>query len=344
MEDPYPLVTVVIPARNEAGHIAGCLDGVLAQDYPADRLEVLVADGRSDDGTGEVLAGYVARDPRVRVIDNPGRVVPTGLNAAVAVARGEVVVRMDAHTAYAPDYVRECVAALRSTGADNVGGPWVARGRGYLSRAIAAAFQSRFAVGTGRGHNPRYEGPVDTVYLGCWRRAAFDTFGPFDDELVRNQDDEHNLRLTRAGGRVWQTPRVRSWYTPRASLPALFRQYMQYGYWKVRVIQKHRLPASVRHLVPGLFVLALAGLAVAAPFAPVAAWGLAGLCGVYALALLVASAATARAAGWGLFPALPPVFACYHLGYGYGFLRGVVDFVVLRRSAGARFTRLTRRE
>src|SRR5262249_25260654 len=132
---------------------------------------------------------------------------------------------------------------------------WVARGDRYVSRAIAAAFRSPFSAGGANSHDPRHEGPVDSVYLGCWRRDVFSRVGLFDEELVRNQDDEWNLRLIRSGGTIWQSPRIRSWYRPRASLAALFQQYRQYGYWKVRVIQKHRRPASPRHLVPVLFLL-----------------------------------------------------------------------------------------
>ena len=173
---------------------------------------------------------------------------------------------MDAHSEYASDYIRQCLQVLDETGADNVGGPWIARGEGYIGLAIAAVFQSPFAVGGARGHNPEYEGEIDTVYLGCWRRELFDRIGFFDEELVRNQDDEFNLRLVRAGGRIWQSPRIRSWYRPRGSLRDLFRQYLQYGYWKVRVIQKHRRPAAIRHLAPAGLVISLALLTATAPF------------------------------------------------------------------------------
>jgi GT2 family glycosyltransferase len=232
---------------------------------------VVIADGMSDDGTREVLVRMAESDARLRIVENPGRIVPKGLNAAIRAARGQVIVRMDAHTQYAPDYLRQCLAVLRETCADNVGGPWVTRGDGYLPRAIAAAFQSPFAAGGARAHDPDYEGPLDTVYLGCWPRSVFDRVGLFDEELFRNEDDEFNLRLTRASGRIWQSPRIRSWYTPRGSLSALFLQYFQYGYWKVRVIQKHKRPASARHLVPGLFVLGL-GLGWLAGFVHWSLW------------------------------------------------------------------------
>jgi GT2 family glycosyltransferase len=296
----------------------------------------------SDDGTRRILERLADEDERLRVIDNPGRIVSTGLNTAIRVAHGRIIIRMDAHTEYAPDYVRQCLVVLEETGADNVGGPWIAKEFGFVDLAIAAAFQSPFSVGDRRGHDPGYEGTLDTVYLGCWRREVFDRVGLFDEELVRNQDDEFNLRLTRAGGTIWQSPRIRSWYRPRSSLVALFRQYMQYGYWKVLVIQKHRIPASVRHLVPGCFVLLLVVLLLASFWWSAAVWGWLGLIGVYSVCNVAASLLTAARQEWKLLPVLPLVFACYHFGYGCGFLRGIWDFVIVRRGPDRTYTELTR--
>src|SRR5262249_39184565 len=155
-----------IPVRNEGKHIARCLEGVLSQDYPPERMEVLIADGMSDDDTRQVLARVAASDPRVRVLDNPGRIVSTGLNAAIRLARGEVIIRMDAHTVYASDYVSQCLAVLDETGSDNVGGPARTEAKRYWERAIAAAYHSRFACGGARFHDVAYEGPVDTVTYG----------------------------------------------------------------------------------------------------------------------------------------------------------------------------------
>jgi glycosyltransferase involved in cell wall biosynthesis len=331
-----------MPCRNEARFIEPALDSILRQQEPPGGFEIVVADGLSVDGTRAIVNRISARDARVRLVDNPDHFTPHGLNAAIAAARGEIIVRMDAHTDYAPDYLAACVRTIEQTGADNVGGPWVARGKGFLSRAIAAAFQSPFAVGGARGHRVGYEGPVDTVYLGCWRKSAFAKFGPFDEEMVRNQDDEHNLRITRGGGRIWQSPAIRSWYVPRSSLGALFRQYSQYGYWKVRVIQKHHLPASIRHLVPGGFVALLIAGGVASYFQPLAAWATLGLLAVYAACTILAALAIALRAGILLAPVLPIVFAAYHFGYGIGFLRGLMDFVVVRRGPRASATTLTR--
>ena len=369
-----PLVTVIIPCRNEAAHIEACLSSVLAQEKPQGGFEIIVADGMSEDGTREILArlqeqvggqSSVVGGPVIRVIDNPGRIVSTGLNMAIGAAHGEIVIRMDAHTEYARDYVRRCVELIQSTGADNVGGPAGTRPTTYLEHAVAAAYHSPFSAGGARFHDVDHEGQVDTVPYGCWRRVSFDRFGHFDEELVRNQDDEHNLRIVRGGGKIWQSPKIKSWYHPRGSLAALFQQYMQYGYWKVRVIQKHKLPASPRHLVPGAFLLTLfvllvtSGLGLLAsghgplpsglrPLAsvlwPLAFWLLTALTALYALCVLGASVLTSVRTEWKLLPVLPLVFACYHFGYGWGFLRGISDFMVLRRSAGKSFSRITREE
>ena len=335
-----PRVSVVIPVRNEARAVRQCVEDVLAQDYPAGLLEVVVVDGQSEDNTREIVATMASRDARVRVLENPGQIASCALNIGIAAARGDVIARMDAHTRYARDYLAQCARVLCETGADNVGGPAATEARGYLQRTIAAAYHSRFAVGNARFHQIGYEGLVDTVTYGCWPRSTFSRFGVFDEELVRNQDDEHNLRIARGGGKIWQSPRIRSWYSPRGSLSSLFHQYFQYGYWKVRVIQKHRLPASWRHLVPGAFVATVLLLAAGSPLWAVSWVALVAVLGFYSLAMLVASLVTAARSGWGLLPALPPVFACYHTSYGLGFLCGIVDFVLLRRRG--RFTRLTR--
>ncbi|MGE0826106.1 MAG: glycosyltransferase family 2 protein [Candidatus Binatia bacterium] len=337
-----PRISVIVPCRNEQTGIEAFVRDVLAQQQPAGGFEVIIADGMSDDGTREILARLAQEDSRLRIIDNPGRIVSMGLNTAIRLAQGTVILRMDAHTRYAPDYICQCLTVLQQTAADNVGGPWVAHGTGFIGEAIAATFSSPFTVGGARGHDPQYEGIVDTVYLGCWPRAVFERIGFFDEELVRNQDDEFNLRLTRAGGKIWQSPSIKSWYEPRNSLRALYRQYAQYGYWKVRVIQKHRIPASIRHLIPGGFVLALLILPLLALWWPVTLWCWLGLVTLYSASAVAAAAFTATRHGWSLFPLLPIVAACYHTAYGYGFLRGFLDCVILRRHPGNAYKTLTR--
>jgi succinoglycan biosynthesis protein ExoA len=337
-----PLVSIIIPCRNEHGFIEDCLSSTLKQIEPDGGFEIIVADGMSDDDTRDILQRLMHKESKVRLIDNTGRIASTGLNAAIRAAQGQIILRMDAHTEYSPDYILRCVELLQSTGADNVGGPARTKPGTYMERAVAAAYHSRFSVGAAKFHDVGYEGFVDTVTYGCWKKDAFERFGYFDEELVRNQDDEHNLRIIRGGGKVWQSPKIRSWYRPRGSLSALFRQYVQYGYWKVRVIQKHKLPASFRHLVPAAFLLTLLLLVLSSIIWPLALWLLVGTFGLYLLAVLAVSLVTAAHIHWALFPVLPFVFPCYHFGYGYGFLHGILDFVVLSRQPSPTFERLTR--
>lgn len=328
--------------------IRAFVDSLLAQDTGDLEWEAILADGMSDDGTREFLDEYCAGRPRVRVISNPGRIVSTGLNAAIRAASGEIVLRMDMHSFYAPDYVRRCVETLLQTGADNAGGPARTRAQGVRGRAIAAAYASRFSTGGARFHDEDFEGWVDTVPFGCWRKTTLERLGLFDESLVRNQDDELNLRLVRAGGRIWQNPAIRCWYSPRGTLGALFRQYMQYGFWKVAVIRKHRLPGSWRHLVPVAFVTGsaalLAGMGIAAAsgahawLSAVSRISLA-LGVTYAAATLAASVAAARRRGWALLSYLPAAFLTFHVSYGVGFAVGL-----LRPAPGSEsaFTRITR--
>ncbi len=336
------LISITVPCRNEAGYIDAFLRSALAQQLPPDTaLEVLVADGASDDGTRALLEAWAARDARVRAIDNPQGITSAALNQAIAAAQGGVIVRMDVHTTYAPDYVAQCLAALQRTGAANVGGPWRAQGQGAWGRAIAAAFQSRWVAGGARSRQLDFEGEVDTVYLGCWPRETFQRFGLFDETLVRNQDDEHNLRIVRGGGRVWQSAHIHSTYVPRDSLGALWRQWLQYGYWKPFVMKKHGQAAALRHRVPGLFVAGLLGLALLA-LAGGPAWPLAGLAGLYALVVAGLSLAVATTGPHGgLLLRLPWVIAAQQLAYGLGSLLGGWD--AWRHGQGrARFARLTR--
>jgi succinoglycan biosynthesis protein ExoA len=336
------LVSVIVPCRNERAHIEAFCASVAQQAMPQGwSLEVVVADGRSDDGTAQTLQRLVAQDARVCLIDNPAGIVSAGLNRALECAHGEVIVRMDVHTTYAHDYIARCLQALATSGADNVGGPWRAEGDTPMQRAIAAAFQSRWLAGGARSRQLDYDGPVDTVYLGCWPRATFDRFGGFDETLVRNQDDEHNLRIVKGGGRIWQSSAIRSCYRPRGSLGALFRQYLQYGYWKPFVMRKHGQPAALRHLVPGLFVLAVGASVAAVPFGAPAAVA-AALTGGYALAVVAASTSIACGTAWGLWWRLPAVIAAYQLSYGIGSLWGWFDVLRGAPAGRQRFARLTR--
>jgi glycosyltransferase involved in cell wall biosynthesis len=236
-----PMVSVMIPCLNEEGYIAGCLDSILASDYPKDRLEILVADGRSSDRTREIVAPYVTRHASVTLLDNPAGTTPAALNVAVRAASGDVIIRMDAHVTYPPEYIRRLVRGLEESGADNVGGvlETVPAEDTAVARAIAIGMSHRFGVGNSHfrvGSTKARE--VDTVAFGCFRRDVFVRAGLFDEELIRNQDDEFNFRLISRGGRVLLLPEVSCRYFARRSLAHLSRMYYQYGYFKPLVVRK----------------------------------------------------------------------------------------------------------
>ena len=317
-----PLVSVVIPMRNEAAHIAYCVDSVLAQDYPPDRLEVIVVDGDSNDNSTEVLRAY---GERLRVLRNPSRIVPTAMNIGITAARGEIIARVDAHTVLAPDYIRIGVETLQRTGADNVGGPMHAAGGGHWGTAIALAMGSRFGIGA-YFHFGTAERDVGSVYMGMYPRHVFERIGLFDEELVRNQDDELNYRLRKAGGRVFFTPHMRSRYQNRQSVSALARQFFQYGMWKIRVLQKHPRQMSVRQFVPPLFVLTVVTTALVAPWSAAAARLFVAVIAAYAVALAAAAAAVAGRHGWHHMGRLVAAFSIMHFSWGSGFLAGALRF------------------
>jgi succinoglycan biosynthesis protein ExoA len=326
-------VSVVIPCRNEIRFIGDLLNSVLLQDTGDLGVEILVADGGSDDGTRQILDEFEQKYPALRVIDNPAKIAATGLNIAIREARGKIIIRMDVHSDYAPDYVRTCIDTLNKTGADNVGGPALVHSSGYVSQAIAIAFHTAFANGGAKFHDSQFEGYVDTVPYGCWLKSTLDRMGLFDEAFVRNQDDELNLRIISKGGKIWQSPAIICWYWPRASFAALFSQYFQYGFWKVAVIRKHRRPASWRHLVPGVSLM----LGMALIFGAVAErvegsidlshcflTVFEALAGLYAALSLGAALIAAARQGWRFLPILPVAFATSHVSYGLGFLMGIV--------------------
>jgi glycosyltransferase involved in cell wall biosynthesis len=328
-----PRVTVIVPCRNEARYLAACLDSLLAGEYPADRLELLVVDGRSDDGSRDIAAARAAGNAMVRVLDNPARIVPAALNIGIRAATGDVIARADAHVVYPPEYLTRLVAALRDSGADNVGGrlETVPAHDGPVARAIALALShplgvgnSHFRIGTS---GPRW---VDTVPFGCFRRDVFVRNGLFDEELVRNQDDEFNLRLIRRGGRILLLPDVVSRYYARGSYRQVGRMFYQYGRFKPLVARKVGGVMTVRQLVPPVFVALLLGGAALSLVWPPARLPWVAMVACYAAVVLAAAASAAGRHGLRTAMALAATFPALHLSYGVGFLRGLGGLLIDR--------------
>jgi glycosyltransferase involved in cell wall biosynthesis len=318
---PEPLVTIAMPCLNEARFIEPCLRSVQAQTYPRERIEILVADGGSTDGTREILARLAAEDARIRVVDNPQRIQSAGLNHAIRAARGDVVARMDVHADYAPNYLEKCVEVLARTGADNVGGAARCRARGRTQRSVAAALHSPLGFGGASFRDADAEGYVDTLFPGAFRKEVFDKVGLFDQGAVVNEDAEINQRILQAGGRIYLSREIEVYYYPRDTLRGLATQYFRYGQGRARTLLKHRRLLRLSPALPFLTLLAGLATAILAPRWAIAAFA------AYAIATGIESLRLARrfdaplATTWLAFPAM-------HVSHAIGFGVGLVRYLV----------------
>jgi len=326
-----PLVSILMPVRNERDFIERSLGAVLAQDYPSDRVEILVVDGMSTDGTRQYIETVAADRPdlSIRLLDNPQKIVATALNIGTREARGEILLRIDGHCEIEGNHVQRCVELLSDSrqAPAGVGGPVESVSSTVAGAAIAAAMSSRFGVG-GSAFRVGVTEPrlADTIPFPAYPKATLVAAGPYDEELIRNQDDEYNYRIRGYGGQLLLDPDLRSRYYSRTSLGRLWRQYRQYGFWKVRVLQKHPRQMSARQFAPAALIAALLGGGVLALFVP-PLWPVPLLIGgLYLAANLLASVGVALDQGVRLLPALPAAFAALHFGYGLGFLFGLFRF------------------
>jgi succinoglycan biosynthesis protein ExoA len=322
----WPFISVIVPVRNEAACIRNTLAQLLHQDYPADRFEILVADGRSTDATRAIVAEIADRHPNVRLLDNPGLLSSAGRNRAVEAARGEIVLLIDGHCEVdRVNYLREVADAFRRSGADCLGRPQpldVSRAT-TLQRAVAAARSSWL------GHHPdsyiwaQDEGfvPPHSVAI-AYRREVFDAIGPFDETFDACEDVEFNHRVGAAGLRCFFTPRVAARYVPRSTLGGLFRQMTRYGRGRVRLCRKHPETFRVRGFAPGAFVAGVLLGPLVAWLSPWLALLYGGTLALYAAVVLLVSLTVAcRTRRPALLPWLPLVFAAIHLGSGWGIVR-----------------------
>lgn len=340
----YPRVSVILPSLNAEDFIAQCLDSLVLNDYPRDRLEVLCIDGMSTDRTRQIIRSYSERHAWIRLVDNPNKIIPTGLNIGLHEAKGEVILRVIAHSVYERRYISQCVDCLERYDADIVGGVWiiVPREQTWVGRAIAMALSHPFGAGNGYYKSGVVREPrlVDVVGIGCWKRGLSERIGSFNENLARSEDVEFNARVRRAGGRILLVPSISSHYFARARLGEFARHNCVNGFWITYPLKFVRSPFSWRHWAPLIFVATVMGLAIIGAAAPAFLSGFLLVLGMYASMSIVCSVYLAiRETNVRYVFILPVVFFLLHVPYGLGSMWGLLRVIPDGQFWLRRFTR-----
>ncbi|HEC66941.1 MAG TPA: glycosyltransferase family 2 protein [bacterium] len=335
MEDKnFLLVSIIISCRNEEKYIAKCLDSIIAQDYPKNKLEILVVDGRSTDETREIVKKYTEKHSFIKLLDNPRRVTPFAMNKGIKKANGDVIILVNAHSVLDENFLKYNIEYLKKTRADAVGGRLntINDDSSIIAQAIPLAADSLLGAGGKRYRSRIEEGWVkDTLPYCTYPRKTFDKVGLIDEELIRDQDEEFNYRLLRSGGKIFYAPKIKSYLHVRPSLKKLWRQYFQYGYFKVRVARKIGAILIWRQLIPAIFVGSLIFTGVISFLSKFFLWLFLLIAGPYLFVNFGFSLSIAIKKGLRFFPVLPVVFVTLHFSYGLGFLKGIWDFVIRKK-------------
>lgn len=319
-------VSVVVPIRNESKYIEKCIESIFNQDYPKNLLEIIFVDGNSEDNTVDIIKKYITEGCNIRLLNNPNKFIPHALNIGIKSAVGKYIVRMDAHSQYANDYISKCIEYLEKTDAINVGGPVITAGKTVLQKVIAAAYHSDFALGGGKNHDKDYEGYADTVFLGTFKKQDIIDIGMYDERFIRNEDDDLTFRMIERGFKIYSTPAIKSVYYPRSTYSSLFKQYFEYGMWKVAIIKKHGRPARLSHLVPMAFVAFLAIFGIASFFFEKIFWMFIFVMDIYILLNLYFSFKNDNLTTISDKLRLMLVHFILHISYGLGFWVGIFKF------------------
>ncbi len=307
-----PFVTVIVPCRNEERFIASCLDSIVKQDYPKERLEVFVVDGMSEDKTREIIKEFEKNYPFLKLLENPKKITPAALNIGIKRAKGEIIIKMDAHSVYPKDYISKCVKHLEESGADNVGGilKSIPSKNTLFAKSIAICLSHPF--GSGRSFfrvGTKFSKTVDTVAFGCYRKSVFEKIGLFDERMAKIEDYEFNLRLRRAGGKIILFPDIVAFYYPSSSnLKDFFWHNFQDGIWITYPWKFIKMPLLIRHYIPLLFVLAFP-----LSFFP-----------YFLLSFLFSLQIALKEKDIKYLFSMPLTFFCRHFGYGLGSLWGII--------------------
>lgn len=323
-------VAVIIPCRNEEAFIGKCIESFISQTYPKELLTIVVADGMSTDKTRDIINKYIRDGQNVKLLENKGLTAPKGMNMGIRETDTDIVIIFGAHAYADENFVLENVKALDNKEVACSGGVIKTVNDNDMGAAIAQSMMCPFGVGNATFRYCEEECFTDTVGFGAYRREILEEVGIFDDELVRNQDDELNFRVIKSGKKILLSPKIKSTYYGRASFSKLWKQYFQYGFWKVRVIQKHKRPAALRHLIPLLFVLFLFGGAILSLFWKPIRWAYFLILAVYLILDLVFATKLSLRSKLKYFPYIAMTFPILHLSYGSGFLLGIFNFYIFK--------------
>lgn len=324
-------VSILTPCRNEARTIENCVNNLYAFDPPEGGYEVIVIDGMSDDGTREILQKLQMRYPELILIDNKERFVSHGMNLGISQASGEYIVRADVRCIHPTTYLLDLLALSQRSGADNVGGVLVPISEDrYIPTCIRFAYKSRIAMGGALRDRGDFEGETDTVYGGCFKKETLIRIGLYDEEMVRNQDDELSFRLRKAGGKIIQSGKIKVQYAPRGTYRQLYKQFSQYGYWKVAVLQRHPQQGSFRHFLPLGLVLGFIFFSAIVPFQPQGALWLKGYIALYLIPLGLESVRIALQQNILFTPGIALSIFLIHTGFGIGFLSAILNRLLKR--------------
>lgn len=322
--DSVPFVSLLIPMHNESRYIEQCLESVFMQDYP--EMEVYLFDGMSSDDSKRIAERIIGTRENAYLLDNPAKIQSAAWNEGIRLCKGDIIIIVSAHSVLEKDFVRKSVDTLEQTGADLAGGPTAAHGENFFAKAVSYALSSPFGVGNARSHYTKKMIETDTVFMGACRRAVYLRIGGYDEEMVRNQDDEFSYRLLENEGKIVCNPDIKSRYFNRATVKSLWNQYFQYGFWKVRVLQKHPGQMRTRQLVPAIFVSVLLLTGFLSIFLTVSKLLFAAVLTVYLSATITAAVWLSKRSGKDYIPVFPLVFMILHVSYGFGFLIGLLRF------------------
>jgi len=334
-KNDLPFVSIIIPCRNEEKFIGKCLDSIIAQDYPKDKLEVLVVDGRSTDRTREIVKEYQKKHSFIRLLDNPHKVTPKAMNIGIKNSKGEVILLVNAHSILDKEFLKWNSYFLNKfKDADAVGGTLkaVSIGKGIVSKSITLITDSIFGSGGRRYRTRTKEGFVrDTLPSCAYRRRVFEKIGHIDEELLRGQDAEFNYRLLRKEGRLYFSPKIKSYAYARSSFPKLWQQQFQYGYFKVKMSEKIGHQLILRQHIPAIFVLSLVLTGILGIFLKLFFYLFLLIIGLYFLLDVIFSLQISFKNGFKYFFTSMISFFLFHFSYGIGYLKGIWDFIILER-------------